>query len=232
MKLRPARASLLIVALFSTAALAACGRGGSADIHKDDVKNAKGDAAGAGDGTTTAGTRLVPLAYHGSDGSKAFAGLFDKQLGKPCTFERLGSVGVCVPPDVYTVSAEVFYDSLKTASPALYLDPECNDRKAIALDEQAECTSYGVIRIKGSQYSSDMPGCGYGEYGSGLTVVTPLPAGKKVYAWGQGGGQCCSCAEWVPPKGAKAFVVGGGPDETSIAKLPLVTATMDDPTQQ
>lgn len=190
-------------------------------------------SAGAGDGTATGGSRLVPMSYRGSDGSKAFAGWFDEQLVKECGFERLGSIGVCVPTDVYTVRAEVFYDSLKTGSPALYTDPSCEQRNAIALDEDTACASYGVIRITGSPYASDAPACGAGNYGSGLTVVRPVPAGTKVYAWGQGGGQCCTCAEWVPPPSGtfRAYYLEAPPPEGSTAGIGLVTATLDDPTK-
>lgn len=226
----PARLLGVLVSILAAATVAACGRGGAGDIRKDQPAGATG--SGVGDGTTTGGSRLVPLSYRGSDGSKAFAGLFDKELGKECAFDRLGSVAVCVPTDVYTVSADVFNDSLKTASPALYVDPMCGDRKAIALDESAACTHYGVVRFTGSRDgTSDYPGCAQGAYGSGLAVVTPVPAGTKIYAWGQGGGQCCTCAEWVPPASGTvhAYFVQTSPAESDIANVKLVTGTMDDP---
>lgn len=217
---------LLSIASAASAASAGCGHGGPSEIRKDDSST----GPHAGDGTTTAGSRLVPLSYHGSDGSKSFFGLFDKQLGKPCAFDQLGSFGVCVPPDVYTVSAEIFGNSLKTASPALFLDASCSERKAIALDESAECTHYGVIRITGSAPMTDYPGCARPDYGTGLAVVTAVPAGTKVYAYGQGGGQCCSCKEWVPPSGRRAYLVAANPDENAIAGIKLVTGKIELPT--
>lgn len=227
-----ARALVGLLSILAAGTVAACGRGGGGgDIRKDVPAGSTG--GGAGDGTTTGGTRLVPLSYRGSDGSKTFAGLFDKELGKDCAFDRLGSIWVCVPSDVYTVSSDVFNDSLKTASPALYVDSKCGDRKAIALDETSACAHYGVIRIKaGTSGSSDYPGCGQFAYGTGLAVVTPVPAGTKIYAWGQGGGQCCSCAEWVPPAtgNLRAYFVETSPAESDMANVKLVTATMDDPT--
>jgi hypothetical protein len=228
----PSRFLGVVVSILAAATVAACGRGGAGEIRKDSPAGATG--SGAGDGTTTGGTRLVPLTYRGSDGSKAFAGLFDKELGKECAFDRLGSVAVCVPTDVYTVTADVFGNSLNTASPALYLDSKCGDRKAIALDESAACTHYGVVRMTASRDgSSDFPGCAQGAYGTGLAVVTPVPAGTKIYAWGQGGGQCCTCAEWVPPAGGtlRAYFVETSPAESDIANVKLVTGTLDDPTK-
>lgn len=225
----PARPLACLFSILALAAVAGCGRG-PGDIRKDSPAGATG--SGAGDGTTTAGTRLVPMSYRGIDGSKTFAGLFDKQLGKECAFDQLGPVAVCVPSDVYTVSNDVFYDSLETASPALYADAKCADRTAIALDETADCAHYGVIRIKaGSSGTSDQPGCGGRVYRTGLAVITPVPAGTKIYAWGQGGGQCCTCAEWVPPAGGnqRAYFVQTSPAEGDIASVKLVTATRDDP---
>jgi hypothetical protein len=203
------------------AVLAACGSGSSADIRKDGTANAKG-GAGAGDGTVTPGTRILPLSYQGSDGSKTFALLFDKQLQKACAFERLGSTYACIPTDAYAINADVFYDSYSNSTPALYLDAECKTKNAIGLSDTGSAQS-AVIRIVGT---TDKP--------MELAVVTPVGAGTKVYAWGQGGGQCCSCAEWVPPKYGdyRAYVVERDPDEALVAKTGLVTATLDFPTAQ
>lgn len=222
--------TILLLAIAST--VAGCGRGGGGDIHKDDPGHAGG--AGAGDGTTTAGSRLVPLSYQGSDGSKTFAGLFDKKLGKECTFDRLGALGVCVPRDVYAIDAQLFYATYENGNPALYVDPACDERKAIALDEGADCTRYGVIRISGNPYAtSDTPGCGHVSFGAGLAVVTPVPAGTKVYAYRvpEGGGACCTCSEWTPPEGSglRAYLLEINPAEVDTGKIALVTGTIDYP---
>ncbi len=221
---------VVLLAIASTLTVAACGTGGG-DIRKDDP----GHTGGAGDGTMTAGSRLVPLSYQGNDGSKTFAGLFDKQINKECAFDRFGSIGVCVPRDVYTVDAQVFSDSHKTASPALFVDSECSQRSAIALDETADCMRYGVIRVTGSLYSaSDVPGCGQFAYGTGLAAVKPVPAGTKVYAYGvpKGGGQCCSCNEWTPPEGStlRAYLLEGDPGKVDLGSIGLVTGKLDYPT--
>ncbi len=64
-------------------------------------------------------------------------------------------------------------------------------------------------------------------------MVTPVPAGTKIYAWGQGGGQCCTCAEWVPPPSGtiRAYFIQTSPEESDIANVKLVTGTIDDPTK-
>lgn len=231
MKKAPARSVAVSFATFALgAAVLACGSGGKGDIHKDDGSAA--NARGPGDGTNAPGSRLAPMSYLGSDGSKAFAGWFDKKLGKECAFDRLGFFGVCVPADVYTVSVDLYSDSLKTGSPALYLDPSCEDRSAIALDDSADCTHYGVIRFTGGANPvSYARGCGEGaSYGTGLAIITPIPEGTKIYAFGQGGGQCCSCKEWVPPEGARAYHVESSPTDVNLAGIKLVTATIDAPT--
>jgi hypothetical protein len=218
-----ARSFLLALSLFTAGAVAACGGGGSGDIRKDSSSaNGKGGGAGAGDGTVTPGSRIIPLSYQGSDGSKTFAMLFDKQLQVPCAFEPLGSTYVCIPREVYAISADVFYDSYSNSTPALYLDPQCGEKNAIGLTDLGSAQS-SVIRILGT---ADKP--------MELAVVTPVKAGTKVYAWGQGGGQCCSCAEWVPPKYGdyRAYVVERNPDDALIAETKLVTATLDVPTAQ
>jgi hypothetical protein len=136
-----------------------------------------------------------------------------------------------VPRDIYTINAEIFFDSLSNSNPALYLDPECGEPNAIAMPGPAQSKPV-VMRIAASPCVPGTQGCSFSDHRSGHAVVTPLPAGKTVYAYGQGGGQCCSCAEWVPPKFGEvhAYAVATDPDETQVASVNLVTGTIDYPT--
>lgn len=220
----------VLLSVFAGIAVLACGSG---DIRKDSSTNAnaKGNGAGGGDGTVTPGSRIVPLSYQGNDGSKTFAGLFDKQLQKTCAFEPFGSTYACVPSDVYTVNAEIFYDSHSNSNPALYLDPTCDEPNAIALPDDGSNPT--VMRIAASSCVPGTQGCSYSDHRAALAVLTPLPSGKKIYAYGQGGGQCCSCAEWVPPKSTyaayRAYAVTTNPTDSQVASANLVTGTIDYP---
>lgn len=203
----------------------ACGSHESTDIHKDDPKGNTNGPQGDGTNGSQAGSRLVPMTFGGNDGTKAFAGWFDKGLNKECSLERLGAFTICVPQDIYTVDAALLADSYKAANPSLFTDPSCKERKAIALDETTQCAQYGVIRITGAP--SDFPGCRAPAYG--LAAITPIPAGTKVYSYGvpAGGGQCCSCNEWTPKGRLKPYLIDKEISEADVGALKLVSGKID-----
>lgn len=76
---------------------------------------------------TVSGQRLRARYYKGTDGSRQFAGWWDKDLQKECSFQKASEAirGVTESEDLYCFSNEIFTPLLINREGSRYLDPEC-----------------------------------------------------------------------------------------------------------
>jgi hypothetical protein len=203
-------------------ATVACGSG-SAKIGPDDG----GSGSLPGEGPVRSGSRLRAASYVNSDGSQAFAGFFDTQLAKDCTFQRLTTkLGACIPADVYTVPGSVFGSRLSTSNTQFYLDATCGTPKGIILREES-CTKYGLMRVTPDATASTYPGC-FRETSAGYLVLKPFDLSKqKAYRYGlpSGGGQCCSCFEITSAPENAGLYIYESPTDENVTGLGVVTGT-------
>lgn len=180
--------------LYGCLLVAACG--GGADPGGGGAGGNSGGSipVAAGPRVETSGARLKKIWLAANDNSVIPAGYYDATLKTRCSFQQVSyGVELCVPEDVYTLTADDWGNLYSTSNRALFTDSSCKTAGVAALNSE-QCAKYGVVRVLPDTDRPYVPACG-GANPPKWFVATPLPAGTQLYYYGvpAGGGQCCSC---------------------------------------
>jgi hypothetical protein len=131
------------------------------------------------------GSRLKAQYYKGSDGSKAFAGMYDTMLKQPCAY-AIASDGTsrCLPTGLSTAVTTAYYSDAHCSQPILNIPSVCTTPAPYVNTVGTACNGVTTVQVypSGATYT---PGTDvYFGTGSGATgTCTAIPSKDLKGAW-------------------------------------------------
>jgi hypothetical protein len=126
------------------------------------------------------GSRLKAQFFAGSDGSRAFASMYDSQLKQPCTFTAASDgTNRCLPSGPAAIAATSYYGDSKCTQPIVSAPLGCSTAPPYASTFESSCSGTTTFHV----------------YSRGAAFAP----GANVYL---GAGSSCTA---VPTSGSSAF---------------------------